>query len=517
VRRMGEDAFGDGAYHVRRLVDHVPSMLGYWGSDLRCRFANRAYERWFGVAPGSLTGTTIHDLLDPHVFALNEPYIRGALSGQEQVFERQVRDREGRKRHILAHYLPDIVDGTVVGFMIEVTDVSVLKETEAALRAEMAERERAHALLRASEATLREAQRLGQIGSWEWDIATGRTTWSDQLYAIFGYDPSQPPPSPDDQAYIDIYPHGGMAAMKLAVQHMVETDQPFAMEVEYRRRDGEHGWIEARGEAVRDATGQAVTLRGTVHEITLRRQVQDTRLQRDVAEAASRNKTQFLSRVSHELRTPLNAILGFAQLCEFDPALGGKHREWVTHIRNSGQHMLGLIDEILDLSGAELGQMRMACVAMDLVEATRNCLIQLTQMAEGAQLHLVDELPAAPLEVVADPRRVRQVITNLVSNAIKYSRSGSRVCVSAARRGPMVELRVEDAGIGMDAAQLQRLFTPFDRLGAESTPVPGSGIGLALSRKLVELMGGHIEVQSEPGAGSVFTVALPAAAPQSQA
>ncbi|WOB08720.1 sensor histidine kinase [Piscinibacter gummiphilus] len=509
---MSEDPFREGvAYHVRRLVDHVPSMLGYWDGDLRCRFANRAYERWFGAAPGSLVGTRLQDLLEPKVFAMNEPYARAALGGQEQMFERHVRSPGGDMRHIVAHYLPDMVDGRAVGFMVEVTDVTRLKEIEAALRAEVAEHQRALDLLRRSEAAMREAQRLGQIGSWEWDMASGRTRWSEQLYTIFGYDPGEPPP-PADADRTQTYPPHSMALVQAAVVRTMKTGEPFALEVEYRRRGGGGGWIEARGEAVRDETGCITGLRGTVAEITVRRQMQDVRLARDVAEAASLNKTQFLSRVSHELRTPLNAILGFAQLFEIDLSLTEKHRAWGGLIRSSGQHMLDLIDEILDLSSAELGQLRMATARMDLAEIVRGCLVQLSQVAEAARIQLVDALPAQALPVHADPRRVRQVVHNLLSNAIKYGRAGGRVTVSARLGSSEVALRVQDDGIGMDATQLQRLFTPFDRLGAEATAVPGSGLGLALSRHLVELMGGRIDAQSRPGEGSLFTVTLPAAA-----
>ena len=510
---MDESPFREGvAYHVRRLADHVPSMLGYWDRELRCRFANRAYERWFNATPGSLIGTHLQELLEPKVFALNEPYARGALAGQEQEFERLVRSPGGDKRHIVTHYLPDIVDGQVVGFMVEVTDVTRLKEIEAALRAEVAEHQHALDLLRRSEAGLREAQRLGQIGSWEWDMASGRTTWSEQLYAIFGYDPGEPPP-PATADRAETYPPQTMAVVQAAVVHTMKTGEPFALEVEYLRRGGGGGWIEARGEAVRDPNGRSLGLRGTVTEITLRRQMQDARLERDVAEVASRNKTQFLSRVSHELRTPLNAILGFAQLFEIDLALTDKHRSWGALIHSSGQHMLDLIDEILDLSSAELGQLRVANTRMDLAEVVRGCLIQLSQVAEPAQIRLVDSLPAHALFVTADARRVRQVAHNLLSNAIKYGRPGGRVTVSARIGGGEVALRVQDDGIGMDAAQLQRLFTPFDRLGAEATSVQGSGLGLALSRRLVELMGGRIDAQSQPAEGTLFTVTLPAAEP----
>ncbi len=501
---MTEDPFREG------IAYHVPSMLGYWDSQLRCRFANRAYERWFEAAPGSLVGTRLQDLLDAKTFALNEPFARGALAGQEQAFERLVRSPGGEKRHILAHYIPDLLDGQVVGFMVEVTDVTPLKEIEAALRAEVAEHQRALDLLRRSEAGMREAQRLGQIGSWEWDMASGRTTWSDQLYAIFGHDPSQPPP-PADAGRADIYPPDSLATVQAAVACALKTGRAFKIEVEYFRRGGGGGWIEARGEVVLGADGRSIGLRGTVTEITVRREMQAAQVERDVAEAASRNKTQFLSRVSHELRTPLNAILGFAQLFEIDLGLDPKHRAWGGLIRSSGQHMLDLIDEILDLSSAELGQLRMAAVRMDLAEVVRGCLVQLSQVAEPAQVRLVDSLPAHVLAVTADARRVRQVVHNLLSNAIKYGRPGGRVTVSARVGGGEVALRVQDDGIGMDPSQLQRLFTPFDRLGAEASTVQGSGLGLALSRRLVELMGGRIEAQSQPGEGTLFTVTLPAA------
>ncbi|MCR5884933.1 PAS domain-containing protein [Rhizobacter sp. J219] len=510
---MTADPFREGiADHVRRLVDHVPSMLGYWDSDLRCRFANRAYERWFGVDPDALIGRSIDELLGPELYAQNEPYIRGALGGEEQLFERIVPGPDGAKRHSLARYIPDIVDGRVVGFMAEVTDVTRLKSIEDALRAEVVEHQRALELLRRSEAGLREAQRLGRIGSWEWDMPTGRTTWSPQLYAIFGYDPSEPPP-PATAGRGETYPPDSLAIVQAAVVRTMNTGEPFTLEVEYRRCGGGGGWIEARGEVVRGDDGTSTGLRGTVTEITERRQMQEARLQRDVAEVASRNKTQFLSRVSHELRTPLNAILGFAQLLEIDPALGEKHRAWGALIRNSGQHMLDLIDEILDLSSAELGQLRLACSRMDLAEVVRAALVPLSQLAEGAHVRLVDALPTQPLWVVADPRRVRQVVHNLLSNAIKYGRAGGRVTVSARSGLHEADLCVQDDGIGMDEAQLQRLFTPFDRLGAEATAVPGSGLGLALSRHLVELMGGRIEARSRAAEGSLFTVTLPAADP----
>jgi len=130
---MSDDFSADANYHMRLLVDRVPSMLAYWDRDLRCRFANRAYEKWFGVDPDRLLGTSIRDLLGPQLFAMNEPHIQAALAGERQIFERIVPGPDGVQRHSLAEYIPDLVEGAVRGFLVQVTEVTELKETQAAL------------------------------------------------------------------------------------------------------------------------------------------------------------------------------------------------------------------------------------------------------------------------------------------------------------------------------------------------------------------------------------------------
>ncbi len=506
---MSDTTGHDAAYYARRLVDHAPSLLAYWGRDLRCRYANPAYGRWFKADPEQLIGARMPELLGER-WALNQQHALAALRGVAQTFERHITAPDGSTRYSLAHYVPDIVDGEVLGFTVQVTDFTQAKKAEAALRAEMAERARAYELLRESEVALRETQRLGQIGGWAWDLASDTSIWSEELYALLGCDPALPPPVGAEHG--KLYAPHSWEALRAAVRRALKTGESYAVEVEYHRPDGSMGWLEARGETVRNEAGHIVKLRGVVMEITHRRQVQEARLQRDLAEAASRNKTQFLSRVSHELRTPLNAVLGFAQLSEMDETLNPKHRQWAAVIMSSGQHMLDLIEDILDLSGAELGHLNVAPVDMDLSALVLASVAELGMLADQDQVSLVPQLPqGVPLRVMGDPRRVRQIVNNLLSNAIKYNHAGGRVTLSAIDRGPVVELRVEDTGVGMSAAQLQRMFTPFDRLGAESTGVKGRGIGLALAKKLVEMMGGEIRVHSQPGAGSSFAVTLPSA------
>jgi PAS domain S-box-containing protein len=496
-------------YPLRRLVDQLPSMLAYWDRDLRCRFANRAYERWFGVDPDGLIGTSIAELLGTELFALNELHIRAVLRGEQQVFERMVPGPGGVKRHSLATYTPDVVDGRVVGFIAHVTEVTPLKLVQQRLGSEIEQRERAFELLRRSESSLREAQRLGRIGSWEWEVATDTMVWSDEMYRIYGRDPSRPAPRYAELQ--SLYTAASWPGLYQGAMRAVETGQPFEIEAEYLRPGGGTGWVEARGEAVRDAAGRLERMRGTVLEITPRRQMEEARIRLQVAEAANRNKTALLSRVSHDLRTPLNGILGMAQLFLSDASLPAKYREWAEVLRDSGRHMLDLVDEFLDLAAAEAGQIAIRNVELDLLMVLRECLQQAAPSAreQGVELQGMPSADAAPVAMRSDPKRLKQVIDNLVSNAIKYSRPGGVVTVGVSDQGATVELTVRDSGIGMSQDQMRNLFVAFERLGVERTGIRGTGVGLAFSKRIVELMGGSIEVRSREGEGSIFTVRWP--------
>ncbi len=293
---------------------------------------------------------------------------------------------------------------------------------------------------------------------------------------------------------------------------------PTTLEFRIRLADGRQKWVQWLSRAVPTPEPEQVRI-GVVIDITAQRQAAELLLERDRAEAADRAKTQLLSRVSHELRTPLNAVLGFGQLLESDPALSARHRLWTRQIVASGEHLLGLVDDVLDVSAAEAGRLNLSCGAVELRSALHEAWAMLAVAGPPVSLRLDDAAHAPPLWVHADARRLKQVLSNLLSNAIKYNRPGGDIRVAMRRvdgeaADPAgVELRIADTGHGMSAEQLARLFHPFERLGAQHTAVPGTGLGLALSKQLLEAMGGHIEASSEPGVGSTFTLRLCAAAP----
>lgn len=230
------------------------------------------------------------------------------------------------------------------------------------------------------------------------------------------------------------------------------------------------------------------------------------------AQSASQAKSQFLSRTSHELRTPLNAILGFAQLLELD-LKDGPQAAQVGHILVAGRHLLGLIDEVLDIARIESGEMKLEIAPQALAPMAQELreLIEPLAKQHSITVHVGDSLSG--LATLADRRRLRQVLLNLLSNAIKYNRAGGEVYLEAERQGERVALTVRDTGLGIAPELLARLFTPFDRLDAEQGPMQGSGLGLAVSRQLALCMSGDIEARSTLGVGSTFCLYLPAATP----
>jgi PAS domain S-box-containing protein len=283
-----------------------------------------------------------------------------------------------------------------------------------------------------------------------------------------------------------------------------------------RRRDGSPLLVSMAVTALRDADGEPSGFLHIAIDQSSRQRALELEVERERAEAASRAKSDFLSRVSHELRTPLNAMLGYAQLMELDPTdpLSARQHERVSRIETAGWHLLKLIDDVLDLSRIEAGNLPLVTQAVELDEALRQALRLVAPQAEQHRVHLQAWDPPAggPLRVQADPTRLTQVLVNLLSNAVKYNRPEGKVWVQARTTDAgEVAIQVYDTGRGIALERQSRLFAPFDRIGMENSGVPGTGLGLVITKRLVELMQGRIDVQSTPDEGSCFTVVLPLA------
>ena len=246
-------------------------------------------------------------------------------------------------------------------------------------------------------------------------------------------------------------------------------------------------------------------------EVAERERLQDADRARQAAELASSAKSEFLSRMSHELRTPLNAVLGFAQLSARALADGdvARTRGYLQHIEQGGWHLVRMIDDILDISRIEQGRQSLSIGSVDLPPAVAEAAAMVQPMAEQQQV-VLDTLLDEPLPPVhADRTRLIQVLTNLMSNAIKFNRPGGTVELDAVPvNAHHLRITVRDTGLGMSPAQQAQLFQPFNRLGRERQGIPGTGIGLVLVRHLVEQMNGRVEVHSVEGEGTTVTVTL---------
>jgi len=302
------------------------------------------------------------------------------------------------------------------------------------------------------------------------------------------------------------------------VAQLVDSFNKMLAEIELRTHalERSNGELAREGEQRTQAQQEVMRLNQElevrVHERTMQLEMTNGELAMAMEEARSANyaKSAFLSSMSHELRTPLNAILGFAQILSSDrlPSTLAQKKEFAGHILKSGRHLLTLINEILDLAKVESGTVSLSLEPVGLDAILQECRDMIAPLASqrGIGMAFPD---ACPLNVLADRTRLKQILLNLLSNALKYNREQGQVAIDCApQAGGRVRISVRDTGVGLDAEQLALLFQPFNRLGQEGGTEEGSGIGLVVTKRLVELMDGSIGVASAPGEGSTFWIEL---------
>ena len=396
--------------------------------------------------------------------------------------------------------------------------VGVLRDTTAPMAVQDA--------LRESEAKFRQLAENIDVGftlrTWEPDeflyISPG-------YLKIFGYDLTAVTESPA-QSLLRLHPEDRARFMS-DYWAVCRAGKPVVLEYRIVRPDGEIRWVRASNSPVNAGEGEPRRSAAIITDITESREAAGALAAAQKAESASVAKNEFLGRMSHELRTPMNAILGFAQLLELD-AVPGPQLDAVEHILSGGRHLVSLIDDVLDIAGIEGLRQEMDVRTVSISELLLETTALMSPLAAAARVELVYR-PAGDIEhrVRADARRLRQVLQNLLSNAIKYNRPNGRVeirCELAAadpdpdRPGaePSRQLNVvvSDTGVGIREADLPRLFTPFDRLDAQTRGIEGTGVGLALSLRLMTTMGGSLRATSLFGVGSSFTAGLELDVPQ---
>ena len=405
---------------------------------------------------------------------------------------------------------------------------------------DVTQRVHAETTLREREAELNRAQGLAQLAHVVTSEVGWFENWSDTLHQLAGLERSKLPHSllewsqlihPDDRdtflrtMEVDALPSGRVDVEYRLVQpsgaeiHVHQTIEPLAS----RAGDGRRHWFNT----LQDVTIQKVVtadaqrlnevLERRIHERTaeLERSNEELTAAKAAADRANRAKSDFLSSMSHELRTPLNAVIGFGQLLASTSgkaANAEQHAGYVRHIVDAGQHLLLLINELLDLAQIEAGKVNIQLQAVELPPLLDECLRMMEPMAAVRSVRLIPPTDC-DLLALADRGRLKQALINLLSNAIKYNRPNGTVHIVCSRpRDLRLRIEVRDTGAGLWPAQMAALFQPFNRLGQETGKTEGSGIGLVLTKRLVELMNGQIGATSTPDVGSAFWIELPEAA-----
>ncbi|MEO8311997.1 MAG: PAS domain-containing protein [Caldimonas sp.] len=374
---------------------------------------------------------------------------------------------------------------------------------------DVTERHRALDALREASQRAALITRHAGIGTWDVD-ADGTERWDAQMFHLRGLAPRERAPRREERLAL-VHPDDAVGVLD-SMADTAEAQMPAAYEFRVRLPDGSYRWLASRSAAVLDDAGRPARRVGVNWDVTESKNADLARQQAALAEREIQAKSQFLSRMSHELRTPLNAVLGFTQLLQIEARQSAQSAQLakLEHIRAAGDHLLSLINDVLDLSGLEAGEIRLSMQPVDLGDLVRQSLPLLQSLASQHDIAL--ETGDTEGIARADPTRLRQVLINLISNAIKYNRPGGTVRVESHAAPGEATLSVRDTGRGLNPEQIASLFEPFNRFGVESEGIEGTGIGLTIVKALVDGMGGQIDVESDPGRGTVFSVTLPAAA-----
>lgn len=504
-RRAAEEALRESEQRFRLLAENATDIIALFGADARFTYLSPSIEAVLGYAPAELIGKPTRLIMHPDDYAASlvryQEHLNGASPEKGFHFEYRALHKSGRVVWLAAHPRP-VFDpqGKLVGFQDVVRDVSAWREAQAAL----ADSEAKFRLLAENSSDL--IMQSLPDGSLAYVSPSCTALTGDDLEAVRGRT-AQAWVHPDDWPLV-------VTAFQEQVRGAGAAPQRV---IEYRVRDrnGSYVWLESAPKAnVDPKTGAVVSVTDAARDVTARKTLEARLAEaRDRAEAAAQVKADFLSNMSHEIRTPLTAILGYTALLYARRDLPVAARQQIERVQKAGDALLALVNDVLDFSKLEAGQVNLKLRAASLSELMSDTvnLFEAQAAAKRVDLQLAGagDLPRATI----DPDRLRQVLVNLVGNALKFTDAGVvKVACRYDRRAARLRVEITDTGPGMDANQQARLFQRFSQVdGSTTRKHGGTGLGLAICLGITEAMGGEIGVHSTPGQGSTFWFEVPAA------
>lgn len=512
------EALKQNSAHYKNIID--TSMDGFWLTDARGRFldVNDSYCKMLGYSRNELLNMSIPDVEASEQPEETAAHIQKLMKTGSDRFETRHRRKDGTAMDIeVSANFMDTDGGRLFVFLRDISERNYML-----------------ARLKESAASLAKAQEIGRMGNWQWDIAGSKLTWSEQTYKIFDLDPNGPPIT--FHRFMDFVHPDDREALTLSIDDAIARKSD-KWNFEYRivLQDGTVKSVHEEARTVTDETGRPIKRIGIVQDITeskkaeevlrdfnaslqaeVRARTADLEAARVAAESANVAKSALLANMSHELKTPLNAIIGFSNILADGMAgpLNDEQKDYAMDIQESAERLLGLINNLLALSNIELGRQELKLSEFHVKVLVKESMAMLKQTALKRKVTLLSDIRGDVGFVIADEKMIRQTLLNLISNAIKYSPEGGCVTIHALKesngKGESIKISVEDTGMGIPPEDIIRLFTPFEQLEQFMTKShDGVGVGLYLSKRLVELHSGQIWAESQPGTGSVFTFTLP--------
>ncbi len=489
---------------LRHFLNLTGDLMGVYRRDMTFLRVNPAFNRVLGFSDAELKHFPFIDLIHPdereQVHHLMQKVLRAPLGQEARIdFECRARCKDGSFRHV--EWVHKGVGETIY---IVGRDVTNIKQHEAELERR--------------EAQLVEAQKIGRMGHWRWDIDRMAMEWSDQIYSIFGVEKANFTPTMDNINSMLL--KRDLGRIYRSFQRALVRKKDYKLEFRLRRPavDGEQGglrYIRCEGRCRIDPkTGMVESLYGIMQDITERTLHEKAlREAKEAAETAYASKTRFLANMSHELRTPLNAIIGFSQMIQrqlIGPIGNAKYLDYIGSILQSGEHLLDLINDILDMSKIEIGKYELYVERLNVGKVIRLALHMVEGRAAEQHVRLIaDDIPD-DLHIEADRRALMQVLLNLLSNAVKFTPAGGQVEVHCLQEPHGVTIIVADTGVGIPKDKLAVVTQPFEQVSSEFTRNhEGSGLGLAITKELVDMHGGSLTIASELGIGTTVSASLP--------
>ena len=482
---------------LQMLADNTPDILARFDRELRHVFVNAAVEPATGRNREDFLGRTHRELgLPAHLCDHWEAAIRDVFDhGQPKLIDFTLEAPEGT-RYYCSRMVPEIGPDGEVEFVLGVTqDVTDAQAAEAAVRV--------------SEERLARAQRAARVGTWDWDIVLGRASWTAEAWQLFGRSADIDGPVTQDLWRSCLHPDDRDRAAAAITAALAAG--PYRDEFRIRYRDGREAWLESEGEVIRDNTGAAARMLGTVRDIS------DRKLALEGLRVADKRKDEFLATLAHELRNPLAPIrtgLSILQMAR----LPDQAEKVVGMMDRQLGHMVNLVDDLLDVSRVRTGKITLRVERVTVREVV-DAAVEACRPSIDEKSHTLEvDLAAKPMWVTGDNTRLVQVVTNLLTNAAKYSEPGARIRLSAASEGGQAVIRVSDTGMGIAPELLPTLWDLFTQVRDTLDKAQGGlGIGLSLVKHLVDMHGGTVTAESAGvGHGSTFTVRLPLAAAADQ-